>query len=150
MRGYSVIALKECKTPENIGGALRAASIYGASLMVLAGKRPKKAIRHVTNTAKSWRHTPHLLVENVFDGMPFDCVPVAVDKVEGAVPLWDFQHPQRAFYIFGPEDGTLGAEVLKRCKHKVYVPMDACMNLAASVNVVLYDRLAKVSTAGDR
>ncbi len=30
-----------------------------------------------------------------------------------------------------------------RADHVVYVPTVGCMNLAASVNVVLYDRLAK-------
>ena len=45
--------------------------------------------------------------------------------------------------FFGPEDGTLGPEILAWCRDVVYVPTRYCMNLAATVNVVLYDRAAK-------
>jgi len=73
----------------------------------------------------------------------FDAVPVAVDLVEGARNLMDYTHPERAIYIFGPEDGTLGPEILSWCRDRIYVPTARCMNLAATVNVILYDRAAK-------
>ena len=59
------------------------------------------------------------------------------------MPLHTFKHPQRAFYIFGPEDGSLRANVTDWCEDIIYIPTHGCMNLAATVNVVLYDRLAK-------
>jgi len=71
------------------------------------------------------------------------CVPVAVELVEGAKPLTEYKHPARAFYIFGPEDGTLKKKITDFCDDVVYIPTEGCMNLAATVNVVLYDRLAK-------
>ena len=64
-------------------------------------------------------------------------------EVEGATSLVDYIHPERAFYIFGAEDATLGERVLSRCRDVIYVPTSGCMNLAATVNVVLYDRMAK-------
>jgi tRNA C32,U32 (ribose-2'-O)-methylase TrmJ len=54
-----------------------------------------------------------------------------------------FQHPDQALYIFGPEDGTIDQAVIDEADDVVYVPTVGCMNLAASVNVLLYDRLAK-------
>ena len=60
-----------------------------------------------------------------------------------ATPLPQYKHPDRAFYIFGPEDGTLGQSVTGWCRDIIYVPTIFCMNLAAAVNVVLYDRMAK-------
>ena len=63
--------------------------------------------------------------------------------IEGATPLPHFQHPEQAFYIFGPEDGTISQKVINNADDVVYVPTVGCMNLAASVNVLLYDRLAK-------
>ena len=71
-----------------------------------------------------------------------------VDLIPGATPLPDFVHPARAFYIFGPEDGTLDPALFAGVKRVVYVPTTGCMNLAASVNVILYDRLAKAHRAG--
>ena len=96
-----------------------------------------------TNVYQTQRHVPLLRTDDLFIALPFDCIPIAVDLVEGAVPLPDYVHPQRAFYIFGPEDGTLGARILDRCRDRVMVPTVGCMNLAATVNVILYDRLAK-------
>ncbi|MGL4447908.1 MAG: TrmH family RNA methyltransferase, partial [Shewanella sp.] len=66
-----------------------------------------------------------------------------VDLIDGATPLPEFVHPPRAFYIFGPEDGTLDPATFAGVRHVVYVPTHGCMNLAASVNVILYDRSAK-------
>jgi len=83
--------------------------------------------------------------EDLFSFLPFDCVPVAVDLIDGARDLRTYTHPERAFYIFGPEDGTLGRKITDKCRDIIYVPTEYCMNLAATVNVVLYDRLLKRS-----
>jgi tRNA(Leu) C34 or U34 (ribose-2'-O)-methylase TrmL len=144
MRGYAAIGLVNPKTSANVGSAMRAAGCYGAALVVVSGNRPERYMgRIATDTQKSYRHIPTLRVPDVFDAIPYDCVPVAVDLVPDARNLVYVVHPERAFYIFGPEDGTLGEAVTGRCKFSVQVPTRFCMNLAATVNVVLYDRLAK-------
>jgi tRNA(Leu) C34 or U34 (ribose-2'-O)-methylase TrmL len=138
-RGYSVIALDNPKFAVNVGTALRAASCYGADMIVSSGMRPKGSYK--TDVSKAYRHIPYIhRLDSVFDALPYDCVPIAVDLVEGAVPLQEFEHPERGFYVFGGEDNTLGERILSKCKHKVYVPTSHCMNLAATVNVVLYSR----------
>lgn len=142
MRGYAAIGLDNPKNGVNVGGTLRAAGVYGASLVVLGGARPK-SIRHCSDTMAAYRHIPTVLVDDVFDALPFDCVPVAVDLLDNAKPLPEYKHPERAFYIFGAEDATLGARITDRCRDVIYIPTNRCMNLAATVNVVLYDRLAK-------
>ena len=139
-RGYACIGLVQPKTTENVGSALRAAFVYEAALIVTTGKRYRPVS---TDTMKTYRHVPFLQVDDIFDAIPYDCVPVAVDLLEGAISLPSFSHPERAFYIFGPEDGTLGKNITERCRDIVIVPTRRCMNLAATVNVVLYDRLAK-------
>ena len=142
MRGYAAIGLDNPKTEHNVGSAMRAVGVYKAAMLVTSGKRIKSGC---TDTMKHYKHIPMLNVEDLFDAIPYDCVPVAIDLVEGATSLVDYKHPERAFYIFGAEDATLGKRVLDRCRDIVYVPMDGCMNLAATVNVVLYDRMAKQS-----
>jgi len=135
-----MIGVDRPKDIHNFGGILRAAHVYGAAGIVLAGDRYTKAS---ANTTKAERHIPLFRVADVFDCLPYDCVPVAVDLLEGATPLPQYVHPERAFYIFGAEDNTLGARITDRCRDKVYVPTAYCMNLAATVNVILYDRMAK-------
>jgi len=142
-RGYAAIGLHKPKTDCNIATALRACGCYGVSMMAISGARYSK---HCADTMKRHRHMPLLQVEELREIIPYDCVPVAVDILAGAIPLHKYAHPERAFYIFGPEDGTLGKAVTDYCRDAVYIPTNACMNLAATVNVVLYDRQAKQST----
>ena len=144
VRGFAAIALVNPKSRENVGSVLRAAGCYGASLIVVGGPRPDRYMGRInTDTQKDYRHIPTLRVADVFDALPYDCVPVAVDLLPGAQSLVTFMHPERAYYIFGPEDGTLGSTLVNRCAHQVAIPTTYCLNLAQTVNVVLYDRLAK-------
>lgn len=86
---------------------------------------------------------PTFFVEDALDHIPHGAQVVAVDLVPNATLLPIFTHPERAVYVFGGEDRTLDAHILDRAHHRVMVPTAGCMNLAATVNVVLYDRMAK-------
>ena len=144
MRGYSAIGLFNPKNSINVGAVLRAAGIYGASFVAVTGERIKfKYKKAPTDTMKTYRHLPLLQIEDLKKIIPYDCVPVAVEIIDGAIPLHNYEHPERALYVFGPEDGTLGKQVLNWCRDIIYIPGNGCMNLAATVNVVLYDRQAK-------
>ena len=143
MRGFAAVGLHRPKDIANVGGVLRASQAYRASMVAISGDRIKgESIRSATNTGQAQRHMPVLRGE-LRELIPFAAVPVAVDLVDDAISLHEFSHPSSAFYIFGPEDGTLGSSILEWCVHRVMVPTAMCMNLAATVNVVLYDRLAK-------
>ena len=135
-----MIGLDNPKNDVNVGAVLRACGCYDVAALVIAGHRYHRA---GTDTMKAHRHLPLFSVADVMGPIPYDCVPVAVDLVEGAIPLPEYKHPERAFYVFGAEDATLGRRVLERCRDRVMIPTSGCMNLAATVNVVLYDRLAK-------
>jgi tRNA(Leu) C34 or U34 (ribose-2'-O)-methylase TrmL len=140
MRGYAAIGLHLPKTPANVGSVLRAAYCYGAAMVAQTGHRYRKAPTDVFSASK---HIPLLFVDDLHQVIPQDCVPVAIEIVPGAKCLTSYSHPERAFYVFGPEDGTLGKGVLGWCRDVVSIPTIDCMNLAATVNVVLYDRMAK-------
>lgn len=142
-RGFAAIGLDNPKFGVNVGGTLRAAQCYSAALVVVGGPRPKKMMRHPADTTLAYRHIPTVFAEDVFDAIPYRAVPIAIDLLPDAEPLDTFEHPERAFYIFGAEDATLGKRITSRCAVSVYVPTAYCMNLAATVNVVLYDRLTK-------
>lgn len=139
-RGFASIGLFNPKDHLNVGGALRAAACYGASLVAVQGARYSKSS---TDTTCAWRHMPVIHADSLIDSIPLGAVPVAIEFIQSAIPLTTYTHPESAFYIFGPEDGSVSSAVLKRCRDVVYVPTEFCMNLAATVNVVLYDRLMK-------
>ena len=137
MAGYAAIGLYNPKNPLNIGEALRACGCYGAAMIAASGTRYKRAR---TDTQAAYRHMPLIECDDLQKIIPYGATVVAIDLIEGATPLAEFKHPKSAFYIFGPEDGTLD---ISWAKETVYVPTKYCMNLAATVNVVLYDRQAK-------
>lgn len=141
-RGFSAVGLYKPKDPANVGGALRACHIYGAGMMAIEGVRGR-ALKHFADTTSAYRHMPCFESDDLLLHRPYDTQIVVVDLIDGAVPLPDFKHPERAMYVFGPEDGTLGKRHTDAAQHVVYVPGRTCMNLAATVNVILYDRMVK-------
>lgn len=141
MRGFCAIGLVSPKNERNVGGALRAAGCYGASFVAMR----RRMSRTGEDVHRYWRHHPVLVCDDLRTLVPYDCVPVAIEILEGAQSLVDYKHPERAFYLFGPEDGSVPRDVLSWCRDVVRVPTTACMNLAATVNVVLYDRMAKAT-----
>lgn len=146
-----VIGLTDPKSPSNVGAVMRAAGCYQANEVRYTGVRYARAAKFHTDTKGISRKIPLNGVESLVDNIAADQKVVCVDLVEGAVALPEFTHPKNAIYIFGPEDGTISQEVIDRADAVVYVPTIGCMNLAASVNVLLYDRLAKLANiaAGD-
>lgn len=139
--GYAAIGLQNPKDLRNVGGVLRAAYCFQAAMVAIAGTRYRT---QRTDTAKTYRHLPVLQVEDLHAVVPYDCVPVGVELRSGAYPLPAYEHPERAFYVFGPEDGDLGKTTLGWCRDLIYIPCHHALNLAAAVNVVLYDRAAKL------
>lgn len=142
-RGFAGIGLDRCRCPDNLGGAMRAAACYQADFIILGGERMLGRKLPSTDTAKAWRHIPLFQSGNLMDAIPYGAEPIAVEVSETAESLFSFQHPEQAFYIFGPEDGSISEDLLGRCQRRVTVPTAICMNLAATVNVVLYDRAMK-------
>lgn len=142
-RGYKCVGLFEPKNPTNIGCVLRAAGCFGADLVAVQGKRYSNA---TSDTQKAWKHIPLIETDNLESVLPKGCIGVAVDIVEGATPLPRYTHPERAFYIFGGEDRTLDQRVFSWCRDKILIPSSFCLNLAAAVNVVLYDRQVKLGS----
>lgn len=143
MRGFSAVGLERPKCKENIGGVLRAAHCYGASLVMVQGDRIGE---YRTDVTRAYKHIPCLNVDDLIQAVPVGTTPVVVEINSRARPLPTFRHPDSAFYIFGPEDGSVSQRIVDQCQLVVSIPTAHCMNLAATVNVVLYDRLAKQMT----
>ena len=138
-----IIGLINPKTPANVGSVLRAAGCFGVEAVFYTGERYERAAQFNTDTKSVNRNLPLHHVANPCDSIPAHAKLVCVELAEGAIPLPAFQHPDNAVYLFGPEDGTLEQNLIDRADAVVYVPTIGCLNLAATVNVVLYDRLAK-------
>ncbi|GAA5188697.1 RNA methyltransferase [Ferrimonas gelatinilytica] len=137
------IGLTNPKSPSNIGAVMRAAGCYQADAVFYSGERAVRAMKYHTDTQNVAASIPLRHEADLLSAIPADAKLVCVELVEGATPLPHFDHPEHAFYLFGPEDGSLSQAVIDRADAVVYIPTVGCMNLAATVNVLLYDRLAK-------
>jgi tRNA(Leu) C34 or U34 (ribose-2'-O)-methylase TrmL len=152
------IGLYNPKSPSNVGSVLRAAGCYDVNQVFYSGKRFENAAKYQTDTKNIQSKTPlrgvECLIGDLKNGIEWQekaTTPtiVCVELVEGATALPLYQHPTNAYYLFGPEDGSLPQGVIDQADAVVYVPTIGCMNLAATVNVLLYDRLAKSHQAID-
>ena len=150
-RSSIFIGLSNPKSPTNVGGVMRAAGCFGAAAVFYTGQRYERSARFHTDTHDANQEIPLTGVSCLLESAPVDAKIVCVELVEGATSLPAYQHPEKALYIFGPEDGTLTQDIIDRADDVVYVPTTHCMNLAATVNVVLYDRIAKskLTVSGD-
>lgn len=137
------IGLINPKSASNVGAVMRAAGCYGVDAVIYTGTRYDRAVKLNTDTKDRHLTIPLTRVDSILTVAAENRKIVCVELVEGALPLPDYQHPDNAIYIFGPEDGTISQDIIDSADAVVYVPTVGCMNLAGSVNVVLYDRLAK-------
>ena len=137
------IGLSNPKSPTNMGAIMRAAGCYGVNNVIYTGTRYDRAVKLNTDTKNSSSTIPLTQQADLLENKPDDVKVICVDLVEDAIPLPNFEHPKKALYLFGPEDGTLTQQLINKADAVVYIPTKGCMNLAATVNVLLYDRLAK-------
>jgi len=143
------IGLSNPKSPENVRSVLRAAGNYRVAKVLYTGSRYERALNNnpdIPNLSRKVSENVELeSVESLIKDGPNDLKIICVEFAMDAISLPQFKHPEKACYIFGPEDGNISQDIIDRADAVVYVPTIGSMNLAASVNVVLYDRLAKLT-----
>ncbi|WP_240612839.1 RNA methyltransferase [Alteromonas flava] len=142
-QGLVTIGLINPKSATNVGVILRACGCYGASSIFYTGERFRHAKAFHTDTKNTHQQVPTIGVDDIMAMQPKGAESVVIELVEGALPLPQFVHPTNAYYIFGPEDNSVPQDVIDQADHVVYIPTRSSMNLAATANVVLYDRMAK-------
>lgn len=146
------VALFNPKFPHNVGATVRAASCFGVPQVWFTGSRVSleggKGERRLPREErmKGYGEVELCHGDYFFDAFPRDVVPVAIEVRENSEPLPSFVHPEKAVYVFGPEDGGLQRATLQHCQRFVSIPMRHCANLSAAVYMVLYDRMTKVGT----
>ena len=144
------IVMHNPKYPHNVGAAVRAASCFGSNLILFTGERVSLEPSGIKGyrLPREERMRGYKDVTILHDQYPFNrfdktITPVAVEFRANAELLPIFQHPKIAVYVFGPEDGSIPQIMLKHCHRFVLIPSKHCVNLAAAIYLVLYDRAAK-------
>jgi tRNA(Leu) C34 or U34 (ribose-2'-O)-methylase TrmL len=140
--------------PHNVGAAVRASSCFGIGQVWIAN-----GLRMATQVwtsqrlpreerMKGFSDVDMILEDRPFDQFDRDVTPVAVELLQGAENLFQFEHPEKPLYVFGPEDGSIPSSVRGLCHRRVFLPTRHCTNLGAAVYLLLYDRAFKRVQAG--
>lgn len=144
------IVLINPRFSHNVGMAVRLASCYGMGQLWFTGDRvrlelEKRARLPREERIKGWRDVQMLNYDRPLEQFPDDAIPVAVEVRPNSERLQDFEHPEKAVYVFGPEDGSIPIAVLSRCHRFVVIPTvrHYCLNLATALATVLWDRASK-------
>jgi len=142
------IILINPKHGRNVAVALRAASCYGAHQVWFTGNRVELEVEQKKRLPREERMKGYKDVDIIQYEYPFErfergVVPVAVEVRKNSETLFDFEHPDRAVYVFGPEDGSIPPHLLQHCHRFVVIPTRHCLNLATAVSTILYDRALK-------
>lgn len=143
------IGLYNPKHARNVGMVLRLASCYGIKQLWFTGNRVslneekgKRLPRE--ERMKGYKNVELYHFDYLFDCFDSDIVPVAIEVRDNSEPLHTFEHPEKALYVFGPEDGSIPSHYLQHCHRFVVIPTRHCLNLATAVSTVLWDRFVKL------
>lgn len=148
------IALVNPKYARNVGAILRLASCYGVKQVWMSGDRinddPSMAKRLPREERmKGYQEVDLIQYDRFLDMFPPGVTPVAVEVRENSEPLYTFDHPENAVYVFGPEDGSIPRVYLQHCHRFVVIPTRHCLNLATAVATILHDRSYKSYLKGN-
>ncbi len=139
--GYVGIGIYNVKRTHNFGALLRTARVFGANFVFSVGSRnpdEHSAIGSTLTLPLFHFNTLELFIASI----PVNARLVCVELTPGALDIRTYQHPPRAVYLLGPEDGTLPASIMRR-HDTVILPGTCPLNVAMAATVVLYDRSLK-------
>lgn len=141
------------KYGHNAASALRSCAAFDVPQLWITGDRVLsewKTAGRISREERMRFYTDDVAV--TWCDYPFDAfdnaVPVAIEVRDNSESLTDFDHPENAVYVFGPEDGGLTKVHARFCHRFVIIPSRHCLNLATAITVVLADRQMKQERAG--
>jgi tRNA(Leu) C34 or U34 (ribose-2'-O)-methylase TrmL len=145
----AAILLIDPKYPHNLGAIVRTCAAFGVRDVRYTGQRIDQRLSELSRLPREERMRGYRSVDWRRSDRPFDefamLTPVAIEVRKNSESLPEFEHPEDALYVFGPEDGSLTNVTLRHCHRFVAIPTRHCLNLSIAVSTVLYDRQAKLS-----
>ena len=139
--GYVGVGIYNGKRTYNFGALVRTARVFGADFVFSVGHRNPAE----TSSVKAELTIPVFHFETLslcVASIPANARLVCVELAPGAVDIRIYEHPARAVYLLGPEDGALPGDILRQ-HDTVILPGAHPLNVAMAATVVLYDRLFK-------
>ena len=91
-----------------------------------------------TDTTRAYKHIPIIQTKNILEIIPACCELISVELTDDAVDMTKFKHPERALYLFGPENGSITTSLLTSSSAVVKIATETSVSLKAlQLNSVL-------------
>lgn len=148
LENYCGIAVEAPKLHGNIGVLFRTCATLGnVDFLATVGARYDKNLHW--DPSDSHRILPTWHFEDFMTlrkNLPLCSVLVGVELDGKSENLEEFEHPDRAVYLFGSEDVGLSHQARRSCRHLVKLPSatGTSMNLSSAGSIVLWDRYTKL------
>ena len=129
---YGVI-LENPKYPRNVATVQRTCSCYGCPQLWITGKRvslePYEGYRLPREERmRGYKDVDLKQLDFKMKELPKNVVPVAIELTPNSENLTEFEHPENALYVFGPEDGSISQGMKSACWRFVKIPSRHCFN----------------------
>jgi tRNA(Leu) C34 or U34 (ribose-2'-O)-methylase TrmL len=139
------VVLINPKYEHNVGAALRNCAIFDIPQLWWTGHRvtiDKDRGERLPREERmrGYKHVTWTRCDTPFDQYDSKIPVVCIELCRGAELLTDFQHPDHAVYVFGPEDGSVDQMVKRHCHRFVCIPANDCANLSVAIGVTLAHR----------
>lgn len=137
----------------NVGAFFRTADAVGLSRLYLCGFTGSPPSKQIAKTALGselnvpWQRADALAL--VDDRRYAGWETVAIETVEDAIDLFDWQPRFPVLVVFGHEVDGLPADIVQRCDTRVRIPMvgmKRSLNVATAGGVVMYELFRKART----
>lgn len=144
-RGMSLeIAVENLTRDFNMGTIIRSANAFGVRHVHIVGRRQWNK-RGAMMTDKYLHVHYHATVDEFCEAVKGKTI-VAVDNVEGALPLTEAVLPANAVLVFGSEAEGLSAEMRSRASQMVAIEQygsTRSLNVGVAAGVVMYEWLRR-------
>jgi tRNA G18 (ribose-2'-O)-methylase SpoU len=149
------VLLHNVRSLYNVGAFFRTADAVGLSRLYLSGFTGSPPSRQITKTALgseqsvTWQRAEPLAVIDERRRAGWEAA--AIETVEDAVDLFDWQPRFPVLVVFGHEVDGLPEDIVQRCETRVRIPMVGAkrsLNVATAGGVVLYDLFRRMRAQG--
>ena len=144
-----VLVLDNIRSMHNVGSLFRTADAFLAESIYLCGYTPRPPHRDIHKTALGatdtveWKYldSAATAVQRLRDA---GYRTVAVEQVEGSIPLQAFKRPgnEKLAIVFGNEVEGVSEEVLAYCQDSIEIPqfgMKHSLNVSVAAGIVLWE-----------
>jgi 23S rRNA (guanosine2251-2'-O)-methyltransferase len=144
------VLLHNVRSLYNVGAFFRTADAVGLSRLHLSGFTGSPPSKQIAKTALGseltvpWQRADPLAL--VDDRRRAGWETVAIEVVDDAIDLFDWQPRFPVLVVFGHEVDGLPADIVQRCDTRVRIPMvgmKGSLNVATAGGVVLYELFRK-------